>query len=70
MTERKYLYHFTGPVKVNVSLAILSVAPSQLHYRSYEGMRQEQSFERVDPFTVRMLINIYYTAKFDIIENS
>ena len=44
---------FPGPVKVNISVAVLSVSPSQLHYRSYEGMRQEQSFEKVDPFTVR-----------------
>ena len=44
---------FLGPVRVNVSVAVLSVSPSQLHYRSYEGMRQEQSLEKVDPFTVR-----------------
>ena len=50
---------FLGPVKVNVSLAILSVSPSQLHYRSYEGMKQEQSFEKVDPFTVRALDIIF-----------
>ena len=52
-------YGFLGPVKVNVSLAILSVSPSQLHYRSYEGMKQEQSFEKVDPFTVR-IFNIIF----------
>ena len=46
---------FIGPVRVNVSVAVLSVSPSQLHYRSYEGMRQDQSFEKVDPFTVRLL---------------
>ena len=39
----------------NVSVAVLSVSPSQLHYRSYEGMRQDQSFEKVDPFTVSLL---------------
>lgn len=52
-------YGSLGPVKVNVSLAILSVSPSQLHYRSYEGMKQEQSFEKVDPFTVRTLDIIF-----------
>ena len=50
-----YSFDCIGPVIVNVSVAVLSVSPSQLHYRSYEGMRQDQSFEKVDPFTVRLL---------------
>ena len=50
---------------MNVSVVLLSVSPSELHYgSSYEAMRQQQTFDKVDPFTV----SIQHTDESDVIE--